>query len=80
MKVTYTDALGNIVIVDDEITALGPHPNLIGTSAESRRDLQFQPIRFHAPTPQRPAEPSGYSNPVDSDEFRALWGKREREV
>jgi len=60
------------------------HEDLKHKPAESNRDNKFQPIRsFHVP-PQPKVDPrsfdaqpepirSGYSNPVDSDEFRKLW-------
>jgi hypothetical protein len=72
-KVFYEDVFGNKVECDDEITALGPNPNLIGTSAESPRDLQFQPIRFHAPQSPTPKPQSGYSNPMDDPEYIAKF-------
>lgn len=65
MLITYQDADGNNVTVDDEVTALGPTPR---RSPESHFDRQFIPIRsFHLP-PHRDEDwrtkraplPSGY--------------------
>ena len=67
----FTDAFGNVVECDDSVTALGPHPDLSGTSPNSPRDLRYQPIRFHSTeVPEMaPKKTSGYSNPIDNPEY-----------
>lgn len=79
-KQNFTDAFGNEIEVDDTITALGPSPNLIGTSAESPRDLRYQPIRFHdhgkqAPDGYKPKWGYGVTD-ADLDEERARLRNR----
>jgi hypothetical protein len=77
-KKTYIDATGAEVIVDDDVSLLGPHPDLKGTSSEykprpdspnSQRDMRFQPIRFHSPQSPAPKAKSGYGNPMDDLEY-----------
>jgi excisionase family DNA binding protein len=72
-KVFYEDVFGNRIECDDEITALGPHPDLSGTSAQSPRDLRFQPIRFHSTEQPEmaPKKASGYSNAIDDPQWAA---------
>ena len=74
-KKIYTDAFGQEHEFDDEITLLGPNPDLTGTSAESNRDVRFQRISDPYGDRQRAIErqarkTSGYSNPVDDTEYR----------
>jgi hypothetical protein len=74
-KQTLKDAFGNHIECDDEVTALGPHPNLIGTSAQdSPRDMRFQPIRFHTPQAPAPKQPTGYGSGVDDEDWnKTFW-------
>lgn len=56
-----SDSFGNKIDGSNGITALGPHPDQIpGYAPESRRDLRYQPIRFHAPARRAVARKSGY--------------------
>jgi hypothetical protein len=78
-RIVLQDAFGKDVVVDDEISLLGPHVDLTGTSAalNSRRDLNHQPIRFHRDRPAiRQRVPSGYvGSAVDDPEYlRKHWG------
>jgi hypothetical protein len=69
----FTDAFGNVVECDDTVTALGPHPPLAGTSAESGFNPHYQQIRDPYGDRQRAREnrkTSGYKNPVDDPEYR----------
>lgn len=87
MKREYKDAAGNTVEVDDELTLLGPNPDLSGCSRESQMDTRFHFIRpFHtvpqdAPDPHsmgpqpQPME-SGYDNPVDDPEYLTRFWRR----
>lgn len=75
-KRIYTDAFGQDHECDDEITLLGPHVPVIGTSAESNLNPRYQPIRDPYGDRQRALEresrkTSGFSNPVDDAEYIA---------
>jgi len=81
-KQSFEDAAGNKIEVDDTVTALGPHPDLRGTSAESRRDLRYQPVRFHDPGKGKPTTykpKTGYGvTQADLDEEIAQLAARRR--
>lgn len=74
-KIFYETPEGKIEL-DDEITLLGPHPDLTGTSAESGFNPHFQRVRDPYGDRQRALERqsrkiSGYSNPVDDPKWQA---------
>lgn len=88
MKREFKAADGSIVEVDDELTLLGPHPDLSGCSRESEMDPRFAFIRpFHTVAPRQPDPQSmgpqpqpvqgGYDSEVDDPEYLTrFWGHK----
>jgi hypothetical protein len=78
MKRTFKAANGELIVVDDTITLLGPNPDLSGCTPRERvapgvRSFNY-PDGKPRPDPRTMGplapEQSGYGNDVDSEEWR----------
>ncbi|MGB9075092.1 MAG: hypothetical protein WCC22_20825 [Terriglobales bacterium] len=86
MLITYHDAQGNPVTVDNEKTLIHGHPDLTPTPVEADRP-QFVPARsFHQPTAKaedwhtKKAKPAtGYSSEIDNPEWIEKYGYKRQE-
>lgn len=68
---TYLLPDGSTVTVNDEVSLLGPDPNVAGCGARnSNRDLSHQPIQFWTPRKPMPKFPEGYGI---TQEFLDEW-------
>ena len=85
MKRTFKAADGEVITVDDEVTLLGPAPDLSGCSTPAKMDPRYAHIvSFHQPAFRAgaPKMPSGYGiTEADIDAWRRdlqAWFERER--